>query len=496
MRQRFSSPTRVLAVVAGSAVSWAALAPTALAQNAAPVTRTQRGVVRAVGEAEPGEYRFKVDTSLQIYERSIFEVGGYTSMTYVNFDDDQNNNRTLWQPQVTLFGRAVIDGAHTFFVRGTFAYQAFTPGDSFNGDGDQWVEPILDRYWYEFDMNNAQAAQGAPISDVNANIRLGRQFVDWGAGLALSEVLYAARGSISFQPDDLGTFSFEGLAGVTPPDEAVTDFDASRKQYDYDTMRGYFGGLLRYTTRSDHQMWGYVLAMPDFNDDSTPREPIGVNNVNFDYDAWYLSVGAEGAFNANLRYLGEFVYELGESQSDPTRGPQASEPISAWAARGMLAWYFRDDHDSSVYAETFFGSGDTDRQVTTDTIGGNRRGTTDYAFNSLGFSYTGLAFAPAISNVIVLRFGGMTTPFPGSGALGGLQVGLDLNITSKIDADAPIEEPTNDDMFLGVEPDLVANWRLTSDFSLVGRYGVFFPGAAIENNEARQFIYLGASLSF
>jgi len=485
-----------MACVAGSAVSWAAFVAPAWGQNAAPVTRTQRSTIRAVGEAEPGEYRYKVDTSLQIYERSVFEVGGYTNMTYVNFDDDQNNNRTLWQPQATLFGRAVIDGAHTLFVRGTFAYQTFSKGDSFNGDGDQWVEPFLDRYWYEFDMNRAQAASGTPVSNVNANIRLGRQFVDWGAGLALSEVLYAARGAVSFQPAELGTFSFEGLAGVTPPDEAVTDFDASRKQYDYDTMRGFFGGLLRYTTRSDHEMWGYVLYMPDFNNNSTPREPIGVNNVNFDYEAWYLSIGAEGAFNPNLRYLGEFVYELGESQSDPTRGPQAGEPISAFAARGNLAWYFRDVNQSSVYVETFFGSGDTDRLNTADTIGGNRRGTTDYAFNSLGFSYTGLAFAPAISNVIVFRCGGMTTPFPGSGPMGGLQLGLDLNFTSKIDSDAPIEEPTENKMFLGFEPDVVANWQITSDLSFVARYGIFFPGAAIENKSARQFIYLGVSLSF
>ncbi len=495
MRERFDFPTRLIVAVAGLAVSWAGPASPALAQNA-PVTRSERAAVRAVGEAEPGEYRYKVDTSLQIYERSLFEVGGYTSMTYVNLDDDQNNNRTLWQPQVTLFGRAIIDGAHTFFVRGTFAYQAFSPGDSFNGDGDQWVEPFLDRYWYEFDLNRAQTATGAQVSDVNANVRLGRQFVDWGAGLALSEVLYAARGSVSFQPQNLGTFSFEGLAGVTPPDEAVTDFDASRKQYDYDTMRGFFGGLLRYTNRSDHQFWGYVLYMPDFNDNSTPREPIGVSNVNFDYEAWYFSVGAEGAFSPQLRYLGEVVFETGESQSDPTRGPQESETIMAYAARGMLSWYFRDERDTQIYAETFLGSGDSNRLNTTDTIGGNQRGTTDYAFNSMGYSYTGLAFAPAISNVVVVRFGGMTTPFPGSGVLGGLQLGLDLNFTSKIDKDAPIEEPTEDEMFLGFEPDIVANWRLTSDLSLVGRYGVFFPGAAIESNEPRQFIYLGVSLSF
>ncbi len=490
-----SSVVRSIVLVSGAATTLAWGASPALAQNTGS---QERAIQRAVREAEAGTQKYEIDTSLQIYERSLFEVGGYTSFTYVNLDDDTGNNRTLWQPQVTLFGRAVIDGTHTFFVRSSFQYQAFSKGDSFDGRGDQWDEPFLDRYWYEFDLNRAQQSSGAPVTDLNFNVRVGRQFVDWGAGLSLSEQLYAARPSISFQPSGLGRFSLEGLAGVTPPDESIVDFDSSRADYNSDTLRGYFGGLLRYTTLKDHAFWGYALYMPNFNDSTRPREPIpGITSVDFDYEAWYFSVGAEGSFGPQLRYLGELVYEYGESQSDPLRGSQTGEDISAFAARGMLTWYFRDPNNTSIFAETFFGSGDSDRQVTTNTVGGNKKGTEDHAFNSLGFSYTGLAFAPAISNVVVGRIGVMTTPFPGSGPLGGLQLGLDLNLTGKILANAPIAEPTSDNHFLGFEPDLLVNWRLTSDLSFVARYGVFFPGAAIEDNSSvRQFIYLGITLSF
>jgi hypothetical protein len=493
MRGSTLSVPRSLLCAAGAAAVFAIPAADALAQDS---SRAQRRIERAVREAERGTPRFEVDRSLQIYERSLFEVGGFATMTYINLDDDRSNNRTLWQPEVTVFGRAVIDGAHTFFVRGKFQYQSFSEGDSFDGDGDGWNEPFLDRYWYEFDLNRAQAGSGGPTTGVNFNLRGGRQFVDWGAGLSLSEVLLAARPTVTFQPADMGEFSIEGLAGVTPSDESITDFDASRDDFDSDTERGFFGGLLRYTTRSDDQFWGYLLYMPDFNSGDNPRIDIGVDDVDFDYEAFYLGIGTDGSFTPQLRYLGEVVYQFGKSQSDPLRGPQEEEDISAFAARGQLSYYFRDEHRTNIYAETFFGSGDRDRLVTTDTVGGNRPGSTDRAFNSLGFSYTGLAFAPAISNIVVVRVGGMTTPFPGSGVLGGLQVGLDLNFSAKILEDAPIEEPTSDDRYLGFEPDLLLNWRLTSDLSFTARYGVFFPGAAIEENDVRQFIYLGLTLSF
>lgn len=493
MRGLSKCPPPSVVCVAATAATIGLLAVPAAAQNA---STAERRIQRAIREAERGTPLFEVDTSLQIYERSLFEVGGYTTFTYVNLDDPQDNNRTLWQPEVTIFGRAVIDGAHTFFVRADFQYQAFSEGDSWDGRGDGWDEPFLDRYWYEFDLNRAQASSGTPVSGVNFNIRAGRQFVDWGAGLALSEILIAARPRIVFQPAELGEFSLEGLAGVTPSDDSITDFDASRNGFNTDTSRGYFGGLVRYTTRADNQFWGYVLYMPDYNDGDKSRFPIEPNDVNFEYEAFYVGLGAEGAFSPQLRYLGEFVYEFGNSQSDPLRGPQQEQDISAFAARGQLAWYFRDINRTSLFFETFFGSGDRDRQVTTDTVGGNLAGTTDRAFNSLGFAYTGLAFAPAISNVVVARVGASTTPFPNSGIFSGIQVGIDLNISGKILADAPIEEPTNDDHYLGFEPDFTLNWQLTSDLSFVARYGIFFPGAAIEQKDVRQFIYLGMSLSF
>jgi hypothetical protein len=60
-----------------------------------------------------------------------------------------------------------------------------------------------------------------------------------------------------------------------------------------------------------------------------------------------------------------------------------------------------------------------------------------------------------------------------------------------------VNEPTNADHYLGVEPDLYINWQVTNDFSLAVRYGVFFPGSAFEpNDDVRQFFYAGVTYAF
>ena len=61
----------------------------------------------------------------------------------------------------------------------------------------------------------------------------------------------------------------------------------------------------------------------------------------------------------------------------------------------------------------------------------------------------------------------------------------------------PIDEPTSDDRFLGFETDFYANWQVSSDIAVVLRYGVFFPGEAIEtDSDARHLFYAGVTYAF
>ena len=435
-------------------------------------------------------YRLRVDTSLDVSERSVLDVGGFANFAVVNNREANGNYRRLLQPEVTLYGRAVVDGAHTVFGRARFQYRDFSRGDSFDNRGDRWTTPFLDRYWYEFDMARATEAYEGYTPDNNFNIRIGRQFVDWGAGLALSETLYAARPTV-----ELGRFSIEGIAGVTTGDRAITDFDASRRDYNSETWRGFFGATFRYRFQDTRQVYAYVLHMPDFNSGDTPRANLPIN-VNFDYEATYFGIGTQGPITNNLAYVAEFVYQIGESQSDPFQGPQRSEDIRAFAARVQLTYFFGDEHNTQLQFETLLASGDDDRLTATDTVGGNRPGTNDTGFNSLGFANTGLAFAPSLSNLLTFRVGALTTPFPTTRWLEQFQVGLDGIVFMKLDKDAPIDEVTTDDRYLGFETDVSVNYRITSDLAVTARAGFFFPGDAVTSSRVRQFVFAGVTLSF
>lgn len=462
----------------------AAATSTALAQN------SQRRFQRLAREADPAAQQ-KVDTSLNVAERSQLEFGGFVNFTFFNLNDFNDNHVRLNQPEVTLFGRGVIDGAHTFFARARFQYRDFSKGDSFNGDGDEWTEPFLDRYWYEFDLRNAVAAYEGRSLGGNFNLRVGRQFVDWGAGLTLSENLYALRPTV-----EVGAFLIEGIAGVTPGDPSVIDFDSSRQGYDYNTWRGYFGARFAYGFPAGQELYTFLLYQHDYSDNDRSRPPLGTD-VDFTYNSTYLGFGFSGTWGTRLSYLGEFVYEFGDSQSDPLRGPQQEEDINAWAARGQLTYMLGDTNLTRFEFETLFASGDSDRNAPTTTVGGNQAGTTDKGFNSLGFANTGLAFAPSLSNIMTFRLGASSFLFNRVRGLEQLQLGVDLMLLNKMDPDAPIDEPTKDQRFLGFETDLFANYRITSDLALTVRYGAFFPDDTITSgSQVRQFVLLGVTLSF
>ncbi len=457
----------------------------------------ERRIERAVRQADT-DYRLRVDPTLGLTERSVIDVGGFASLTGVWLDDSSDNSRRLFQPEVTLYGRAVFDGAHTVFTRARGRYRAFSEGDSFDGEGDSWDEPIVDRWWYEFNLANAIAADSGRRINGNFTLRAGRQFVDWGAGLALSEQLYAVRPNVEFGlGENGGTLGIDGLIGITPGDEGVTDFDASRDDFNEQTERSFFGAMLRYTFPSSHEVYAYALYMGDNNGGDRPRATIVPEPVEFDYESTYLGIGSTGSIGTKTRYVGEFVFQTGESTSDPLRGAQTEEDIEAWAFRGQLQYVPGDDWLSRWELEVLMASGDDDRLVATDTVGGNLTGTDDNAFNSLGFVNTGLAFAPALSNILVIRGGYAGYPFREVDGLEAMQLGVDLLVHNKLDSDAPIEEPTDDDMFLGVEADFFMNWRVTSDLSVVARYGVFFPSDTLQTEtDTRHFLFLGATLSF
>ncbi|MGD9689187.1 MAG: alginate export family protein [Phycisphaerales bacterium] len=470
---------------AAGGLALSCFAPNASAQD------DRRRLERVLRSSEQ-DWRLRVDPGLSVAERTLFEYGGFFAFTGLWLDDASNNARRLLQYDTTLFARASLDGVHTGFVRLRFPYQEFSEGDSFDGRGDQWKEPFLDRYTYEFDLARHMAAYEGQSVDYNFNLRVGRQFVDWGAGITLSETLLSVRPKLTFGRN----LEFDMLAGVTP--DTAVDFDASRADFDRRTRRGFFGLKVQYTTTDGTRYYAYALRMQDYHTDSQLRSPLpGLTDAFFDYNATYYGIGTEGTIGANWVYLGEFVWEAGEATSDPVRTIQTRERVEAYAGRAQLTYLFRDDMQTRAQLEALFASGDGDRVNSTNTVDGNLSGTTDSGFNSLGFANTGLAFSPSFSNLWTIRAGASTFPLPRDEWFRQLQVGADVLFFNKLNENGGFDEVTSSDMYLGSEIDLFANWRITSDVAVNLRYGVFFPGTAITGpNDTRHFVLLGVTISF
>ncbi|MEO6437102.1 MAG: alginate export family protein, partial [Tepidisphaeraceae bacterium] len=224
----------------------------------------------------------------------------------------------------------------------------------------------------------------------------------------------------------------------------------------------------------------------------------------FDYNSYYIGIGSTGPIGDRITYGVEAAYEGGDTLSNsfvvggPFLSPiaQTRDDISAWAADARIDYLFPDERRSRLSGEVIIASGDSDRLNTSNTFGGNAPNTKDKAFNAFGLLNTGLAFAPAVSNLIAFRVGGSTFPLPDTGALRRFQIGTDVFLYNKFDADAPIDELTSGQSFLGWEPDFYLNWQMTSDVTLVVRYGIFFPSDAFPSEDSRQYIYGGVTYAF
>lgn len=444
-------------------------------------------------------YRLAVPQDQPISERLMFEVGGSYRFGFYAIDNAQSNTRILRQHDGILYALAELDGAHRFFGRLRFRYHDYNSGDSFDGRGDRLITPLGDRYWYQFDLRGLHQARTGETPDYNINFKGGRQFVHWASGIPLSNQLYGGVLDV-----EIGDWGAVGIAGITPASSTV-DFDASRTNFDRDTKRAYFGGMLEYRGFAQHRPYFYALVQRDENDDErTFITPIGSFPTQFDYDSEYWALGSRGSIGGNLRYRAEVIHQTGKGLSnsfDPMTGAaleQTRENISAWAGILGLTYLFNDPGDTRIDFEFLGGSGDRDRIRASDTFGGNRAGTKDRSFNALGYVNTGLALSPDISNLLSFRLGASTTPFPSPHRRDWLRLGLDGYLFFKADSNAPLTVNTTNDTFVGGELNLNLDWRITSDVNASIRYGVFFPADAIPSGEdsVRHFVYAGVTYAF
>jgi hypothetical protein len=476
------------------------IAMPAQAQN--QITQAQVNLDRFERQLEQiqQQNRLDIDRSVPAGQRMLIEYGGTLSFAFMAIDDADQKTHILRQPTLTLYGHVNIDGVHDFLLRMRTTYRDFNTGDDFDGRGDDLVEPTLDRGVYRFDLRNAIVASGGERMDGNLIIEAGRQLVQWGNGLSLSRDLDGIVVTGEYK-----RLTLHALAGRTR--NSSNDYDSSRPSFDVDTQRNFFGGSLS-VNLGKHRPYIYGITQIDDNDDDPlltffdGLPPAIVTR--FYYETFYIGGGSKGSITDRLTYSLEVVYEGGEGLSNsfaltapPTQITQTLDDVEAWAVDLQLNYVPGDENRSLLSFELLLASGDDDRGTTTNTFNGNSPGTTDTAYNGFGYINTGMAFAPNPSNLLMVRVGASAYPLPSSRMFRNMQVGADLFLLNKLDANAPIGESTSDERYIGTEADLFVNWQVLSDVTLTLRYGVFFPGDAIlTDKDERHFVYTGVTYAF
>jgi hypothetical protein len=440
--------------------------------------------------------RYAANPEIPAGQRALIDVGGYFSPQFFSVDDANQNNHGLREYDLVAYLRANFDGVNEVFMRGRAQYNDYNAGDSFDGFGSRLINPDFDRIYYKFDLKNDLAAYHGSRINGDVVFEGGRDLVYWGNGLVIGKVIDGVMPTFS-----LGNVSLAAIAGVTPT--RTVDFEPDRPAFDHNTRRGFYGGLLSVTLGEQHP-YVYGLVQQDYNNKN--ESLIGPIDTKYDYNSNYIGIGSTGALSDHWRYGLEMVYESGKSISDSSTvsgfvlSPvmQTRDRIAAYAMDAKVDYVPQDYHNSRVSLEFIAASGDSDRGLTDTTFNGNAPNTADRAFNGFGILNTGLGFGAAPSNLLALRVGPSTFPFPDNSRLRRFQIGTDLQFFGKTNPDAPIDEATKPGaQYLGWEPDIYINWEISSDITFALRYGVFLPNpGAFNNDSARQFLYAGATFAF
>ncbi|MGB9624276.1 MAG: alginate export family protein [Phycisphaerae bacterium] len=454
-----------------------AIASPALGQGRTPDTFLNQQ--RTIEE----QIRSELDRELPVGQKIDWDWGGWYNVWAFHYDDGIKT-RTMVRNDFRLWTGATLDqGAHEMYVRGRWSFIDWSHGDSYDRDDHDVQEPNLERGYYQFDLRNAMKAYGHRHTENDLTFKIGRDYVEFGTGYALSMPLDQVT-----MTAEVAKFQITGLMAQTI--HSMDDMDRSAR-HSGESYRTFWGIQAKYLGLAKHEPFAYVLWQ-----DNQRREHPWRYRQNWDYDSFYAGFGSRGELIKNLRYGTEWVFEHGSDYGN--RRFLDRDRIDAWAFDVLLEYLTRWRGKPRFVGEYMFASGDPDRYGSpTNAVGGNTRGD-DTSFNGFGYRDTGLSFAPSLSNIHIWRLGASFFPFEEVEPLSKLELGTDWFLYWKQRRTGAVSDATADERsgYLGWEMDYFANWRLTSDLSWTVRYGIFFPGRAFSDESTRTFFMTGMAWSF
>jgi len=112
---------------------------------------------------------------------ALIDYGAYISDQYLSLDDANQNNHSLRQVDLYAYVRASFDNGNELFLRGRTTYRDYSENDSFDGFGDRWINPDVDRGYYRFDLQRYVASTKGQVMDNNITVQAGRDLVTGAA---------------------------------------------------------------------------------------------------------------------------------------------------------------------------------------------------------------------------------------------------------------------------------------------------------------------------
>lgn len=463
MRRRWIWPVVACLLLTGVHEAWAQTDPARVAE-----LREERELIQ------------RLEAEIPDAAGTTWDYGGWYRFSFTRFDD-LGLDREIADHDLRLWGSLSIGDVHQFYFRVRTTWADWAGGDSFNGNDHDRVGPNLDQGWYRFSLSRFAKKRWKQDWPVEMDFKIGRQYIEMGHGVVLSQILDAVA-------LDLGNFYFDARVFAGKTFSSHENMDTSTPNFWHD-KRNFFGAeasLKNVIPR--HEPYVFALLVDDRNHHKTPP-PAGQN---WDYDPIYIGAGSRGYIFSKLRYWAEFIWETGQSHT-------TGRGINAHAWVTGLEYYFTDCPTRPyVTVEYGCGSGDSDKASPTNTVLGNLAGTTDEGFLAYGYHDTGVAFAPRLANLRVLRVGAACHPLERWKCLRDFELGASFYWFDKDKraggvSDTRANLPSSD---LGTELDLFANWRITSDLLWTVRWGRFMPGRAFTDRNDREYVLTSITYSF
>jgi len=466
-----------LALVAGAL--WAAiLVPSALGQQ----QRGEEVFQRSYFFEE--EVRQRLEAAVPSKQPALVEWGGMFIPSYTLFDDTTGGQASLTVEDLRIWTQITVDEVHRIFARGRLAYTDWSDGDAGAFRQHDLEGMNLEVGYYELDVSRAAEKYWNAKWPLTLTARGGRQYIQFGRGLALGQILDA--GLFTLETRDLSLTGFVGrnIHSADNIDRGIPGFTRSR--------RTFYGTEIAYKGIPGHEPYAYWVLQHDWSQEH-PEDPA----QDYLYDSHYYAVGSRGQLAPQTKYELEAVWEFGKGAANGQIWDQREE-IRAFAFDGEVDHYLKHPLDPILSAEYGFASGDSDRGTATSAFRGNLVGTADKQFTGFGYVNSGLALGARFSNLQFVRLGGRITPYNKKEGLGRVDVGLNHYFLFKARPGAPISDPTAivDSADLGQETDLFCEWRILSDVSLSVHYARLYPGDAYLDRKPRDFFFTAVTITF